>query len=175
MFFVLLLLSSCMSKTSGLVPVYDPLMSIEVPNSMSVAERIMTISPSTSLMDAFIIGSAVNQCRVSTNLVLSIIKVESDFKINAFNPKSNDYGLMQINSVHVKREKMNIKLLLSNPFYNVKRGCKILSWFVKKYGVETGVARYNCGTRLSCVKFKSVKAYKRKVLGYKKRLDLIRL
>lgn len=106
------------------------------------------------------------------NLALAVIKVESDFKVDAINKHSLDYGLMQVSIWHVEKKNLDRAALLSSADYNVRHGCEILNWFVKRYGTYEGVARYNCGTRKSCPSWNSVRKYKKKVLYYKRVLDL---
>lgn len=119
------------------------------------------------------IGVEQPECKVinNENLILAIMKVESDFKIDAFNPASNDFGLMQINNWHVKRLSLSRSKLLSDAAYNMRHGCLILAWFVANYKLEEAVARWNCGTRKSCINIKRVRKFRKKVLTYKARLD----
>ena len=152
------------------------------PNQVSAKSRatlgkIYYLAPHVSTLDALRIRDAVNyHCLISTNdknLVLAIIKVESDFRIDAKNKRSNDYGLMQINKYHVRVKKLSIKRLLNDARYNVKHGCRILSWFIgPKRDIWNAVARYNCGTRRSCPQWKRVKRYVRLVMKYRARLVL---
>jgi len=109
------------------------------------------------------IANAVAECQVKDDLVLAVIKIESDFKIDAVNNRSNDYGLMQVNEYHVKKKKLNRVSLLIDVKYNIKEGCKILNWFVNSYKGDESIARYNCGTGRRCVRILSVKNYVRKV------------
>ena len=114
---------------------------------------------------------ALDFCVCDKNLVLAIMKVESDFVTDAVNHSAQDYGLMQINKWHVNRLALNRKKLLTNVFYNVNVGCSILNWFTSRYDMEEAIARYNGGTAKNIVKKKSVKRYVKKVMYWKNKLD----
>ena len=117
--------------------------------------------------------SVLKRCQgISTNLVLSIIKVESDFKVNAYNKRSRDFGLMQINQWHVKKQKLSIYRLITDVDYNIKYGCEILGWFVDKYSyLGEAIGRYNCGVKPSCIQYQMNRRYVRLVLKHFNRLE----
>ncbi len=117
---------------------------------------------------------AISRCKVDQNLLLSIIRVESAFKVNAYNKKSKDYGLMQVNEWHVKRKKLKKALLLSDIDYNIHHGCQILKWFVSVYPFKEAIGRYNAGTGSEVLKYPSVKRYMRLVLKHYKLLGGIK-
>jgi soluble lytic murein transglycosylase-like protein len=116
------------------------------------------------------LNSGIKSCYLLENLLLSVIMVESRFEYKAINKKSKDFGLMQININNVKKLKLDKTKLLTDTNYNIKHGCKILTWFIAKYG-DDGIGRYNCGTKKGCIKYKSTKKYVKKVMGYKVMLD----
>lgn len=96
---------------------------------------------------------------VPIRFILAIAFIESSYRLNAYNPKSNDFGLMQINKWHVKRSKLDKTRLLTDMYYNMDHGARIFSWFYRKYPLEEAVGRYNCGTRKSCINNKAVLQY----------------
>ncbi len=90
---------------------------------------------------------------IDPELVRAIIRVESGFKIGAYNKKTRDYGLMQINITHINRLRLSKRRLLRDAHYNIQNGVKILVWFRDQYEHRLGsawVARYNCGTYTGC-------------------------
>lgn len=138
---------------------------------MTVPQKLDLLSARLSKDHSRKLRQAIKVCPVSSNLLLAIIKVESDFKVNAYNKKSNDYGLMQINEWHVKRKGLSKQKLLTDPSYNIAAGCIIIKWFLKNYSLEEAVARYNGGTAKNVPSYPAVKRYVKKVLKYKKILD----
>ena len=140
----------------------------------SVPEKIRSLSPTVSSSTILGVQSGLKSCK-DINLTLAIIKVESDFRISAVNKHSNDYGIMQINDWHVKRYKYSRKKLISDIKYNMSIGCSILDELTRKHDLLESVSRYNCGYRRGCKDWTSVKKYVKRVLRYKRRLDLIDL
>lgn len=145
--------------------------SFQVLAKASTMHKIATLAPRISYSSKRQIRDSALRCSVGVNTVLAIIKIESDFIVGAFNNKSNDYGLMQINQWHVDQKGLSVKRLITDIEYNMRHGCTILGWFVEKYGLAEGVARYNCGTKRKCIEWKAVKRYRTKVLGVKADLD----
>ena len=138
-----------------------------------VLRKISLIAPHVSSSTSLKVAQGLQECKgLNENLVLSIIRVESNFKIKAYNPRSADYGLMQVNNWHVKRKALSKQKLLLDASYNMKHGCDILRYFVTRYSnMEEAIKRYNCGTKASCVEWDGPKKYLKKVLTFKKKLD----
>ncbi len=81
-------------------------------------------------------------------LFIAIIEHESRFKVNAYNRKSQDWGLSQINIANINKLNLDKKRLLTDPDYNLREGAKVLSYMHKRFKHEPQwFARYNCGTR----------------------------
>jgi soluble lytic murein transglycosylase-like protein len=138
-----------------------------------VGVKIKSIAPHVSSTVALQIAKAVlKHAPKQVNLILSIIKAESDFTVGAVNGASNDYGLMQVNAWHIRRSGLDKNRLLTDVDYNIKVGVSILQYFLTRYRtVGEAVSRYNCGTRKKCVEYPGVRRYKNKVLRYKRKLD----
>ena len=102
----------------------------------------------------------ITRCRVFTG----ILSVESGLRINAVNKRSKDYGIGQVNEWHIKRSKLDKQRLLTDLEYSVNQAAKIYVWFEKTYPIKEAIGRYNCGTRKTCVNWKSVLQYTNKVL-----------
>ena len=108
------------------------------------------------------------QYSVDPYLVTSILLVESGGKIDAYNERTKDYGLMQINEYHIKRG-LDKKRLLSDPDYSIKHGVRILAYFKRFRGAEpqTWYCRYNVGTG------KMIKGRLKRCLRYKRKVDRV--
>ena len=83
-------------------------------------------------------------------LFSAIIATESNYRVDAVNERTKDYGLTQISIGNVKAYKLSIKKLLTDVNYGLDAGAKILSWFKVKYAIKEPkfwFCRYNVGTR----------------------------
>lgn len=130
----------------------------------TVESKINTLNGALTLQKRVRIANAVRKCGLDQNLVLAIIKTESDFVNGALNKRSKDFGLMQVNDYHVQVSNLDRSRLRWDVEYNVAQGCRILSWFLRTYKIrKEAIARYNCGTRLQCVKLRQVRRYVRRV------------
>ena len=98
-------------------------------------EFIQHINPKVSQSAAESISSYVNsyssKYELDPNLVISLIAVESDFKVKAVSPKKA-YGLMQVNHNSWKKDPGYRKIVsdkkqLVHPRINVEAGCFVLS------------------------------------------------
>ena len=91
---------------------------------------------------------------VDENLVYAVMKVESNFNVNAESGKGA-VGLMQlmqttakdiVKQTDIKMENRNIKEVLLDPESNINIGAKYLSILLKKYkNVELAITAYNAG------------------------------
>lgn len=140
-------------------------------SALTLERKIKMLGVKRKLFYILELDKALHSCPVDSNLVLSIIRVESSFVVDAHNPKSNDYGLMQINEWHVKIKKLNRVRLLRDVQYNIKVGCKILKWFTDNYKLLEAVGRYNAGTARNATRSRAVRRYVRLVMEYKRLLD----
>ena len=129
----------------------------------------LDVKVSSKTLESIEIG--LNKCSIESNLILAIIMQESTFKVGAYNKRSKDYGLMQINEWHIERSKLDKDRLLSDVTYNIEIGCNIYKWFYKTYPLNESIGRYNAGTCKNCIKYKSVRRYILNVLKYKHKLD----
>jgi soluble lytic murein transglycosylase-like protein len=97
-------------------------------------------------------------------LFIAIIEQESAFKISAYNSKTRDYGLGQINEYNVRALGLDRKRLLTDARYNLEVSASILSYFQRRFGHEhLWYTRYNCGAfkgapmnRSACRKYASL-------------------
>jgi soluble lytic murein transglycosylase-like protein len=89
------------------------------------------------------------QYGLDAELFSAIIAQESSFRVSAYNRKTQDYGLGQINIKNVKALKLDKKRLLTDARYNLEVSAKILSQMQKRYAHKepsSWYCRYNVGT-----------------------------
>lgn len=104
--------------------------------------------------------------RVPANVITAIYMVESSYRLNAVNKRSDDFGIGQVNKWHIKHSKLNQDRLLTDLNYSVEQSILIFKWFYKTYPLEEAIPRYNCGVKKKCITWKSVKRYLRLVRRY---------
>jgi hypothetical protein len=105
-------------------------------------------------------------------LMQALFMKESSYDLSAINKLTNDYGIGQVNKFHIKADEIDKSRLTSDLDYSIKHSVRIFSWFYKKYPKEEAIKRYNCGTKKDCVKNKSVEDYYKKVLKFKKPVNV---
>jgi hypothetical protein len=140
-------------------------------NEIPINYKLFALNVKMTKVQVDQLKEGLKTCKTSDNVALAIIMVESSFTVDAYNKNSKDYGLMQINEWHVKRLYLNKDRLLSDIKYNVTIGCDILNWFTSTYSLGEAISRYNCGTKKSCIKYRSTKRYLERVLYFKLFLD----
>lgn len=93
-------------------------------------------------------------------LLASIAILESSLVLDAYNAKTQDHCMLQINTKTAKSLKLNTKRLKTDLAYCINAGAKVLSWFKRTYQTSEPYAwtcRYNTGTRLrpgkACFKY----------------------
>ena len=69
-------------------------------------------------------------------IFIAIVEHESRWKVSAYNKRSRDYGLAQINEYNVKALKLDKRRLLQDPEYNLRVGARILARIQRRYGHE---------------------------------------
>ena len=72
---------------------------------------------------------------VDPRLIAAILMQESNYKLDAVNKYSADYGIAQINKQTMRKLKLNKKRLLSDLDYSVSAGVQVLASF-KKYSTK---------------------------------------
>ena len=100
---------------------------------------------------------------IPADVLQALAFVESSYRVNAINFKSNDFGIMQINEFNIKAYGFSKQKLLTDVDYSINAGAKVFKWFYDRYPLDEAIKRYNCGTRRKCVRYKSVKKYLYKV------------
>lgn len=86
---------------------------------------------------------------LNTDLYLAILKAESSLRPEAFNKKSHDIGLAQINRHTAKAHGLNINRLKHDYIYNLNSGALILADFKRRHSGQDGPlwpCRYNVGS-----------------------------
>ncbi len=101
--------------------------------------------------EAFCFEEAGKAHNISSELLKSIARVESDLNSNAVNTNRNgstDLGLMQINSAWIDAMNLNRDELISNPCYNVMTGANILRQCIDRHGYTwEAVGCYNAKSK----------------------------
>ena len=166
----------CVAKIGMNGPILPNAENVSIPRTKTnLRRKIDLLRPGLSNQLVNKIAAGLKNCTANENLVLSIIKIESDFVVHAKNRRSNDYGLMQVNGYHIKRLGLDAERLLRDVDYNMQQGCLILDWFLLKYPLTEAIGRYNCGTRVGCHKWKHVRRYTEKVFTHYEKLQKVDL
>lgn len=92
-------------------------------------------------------------CEISWDILLSVAFTESSLqknKIGILNPRTKDYGLMQVTEEMVLRLHLDRAKLLRDEEYSFKIGCQILTANKQKYAeaVPYWLGLYRSGTRI---------------------------
>lgn len=88
--------------------------------------------------------------KIEPALFHAIISVESQWNMNAYNARSKDIGLAQINERSARLHSFDLQRLKTDPWYNLRAGAYILADFKKRYGKRepnNWFVRYNLGAR----------------------------
>lgn len=105
---------------------------------------------------------------IDSKLVAAILALESMYDHKAYNKRSKDYGIAQINIKTVSRYKLDKKKLLTDISYTIAAGVKVLSYFHKRYSHKESnwYVRYNVGTGTKANKSKAAKHYQAMISKY---------
>jgi soluble lytic murein transglycosylase-like protein len=100
---------------------------------------------------AFCFDEAGKTYGISSQLLQSIARIESNLNPNAINKNSNgstDIGIMQVNSSWIASLGLDSGRLVSDPCYNVMTGARILKYCIDKHGYTwEAVGCYNAVSR----------------------------
>ena len=120
------------------------LISLESGKVEQASRKYYVVPLSDNLQD--VIFSECDAKNVPADLVIALIDVESDFNPNLVS-KTNDYGLMQINTCHKDSLKKALQITnLLDEKQNIKAGVYMLSGIVSKYSnMDQALMVYNCG------------------------------
>lgn len=112
------------------------------------------------------IQSAAEAHNVDEQLLKAIVAVESQGRLAAYNKRTHDYGLGQINKRTAAAYGFNRAKLLTDAQYNLNAAATVLAYFQKRYKAKephTWYCRYNVGTRSNAHKTQACTAYLIKV------------
>lgn len=111
---------------------------------------------------ANVIVDKASKYDISASKYTAILAQESNYKLNAINHKSKDYGISQINHRTAKAFNIDTNRLLTDLDYSVEAGLIVLADFKKRYGhrEEDYWSRYNSSNRQKRT------IYKKLVVGY---------
>ncbi len=110
-----------------------------------------------SLLNAFCFEEAGRAYEINPKLLEIIARTESSFRHDAVNKNrdgTQDMGLMQINSLWIKKLDLNAAYLIENPCYNTFVGAKILRQCIDRHGYAwEAVGCYNASDRAKRIKY----------------------
>jgi soluble lytic murein transglycosylase-like protein len=111
-----------------------------------------TLLFSSDRFDSYFVGAG-EQYDIPPLLLKNIAKIESNFNPNALMLNKNgtkDYGLMQINTIHLKRLHQQYGIteqMLMQPKINIYAGASILSKIIHQHGLNfESIGRYHSNT-----------------------------
>jgi len=138
--------------------IFIAFISLMLTNSIAVELPVKQKTPSD------IVDKLSRKYRISPKIVRAVIHVESRGRVSAYNKRSKDYGLLQINEKNIKALGLDKKRLTTDYVYSLEQGIKILVWFKDRYESKLGdkwQAKFNCGVRKGCENTKKSKKYMR--------------
>jgi soluble lytic murein transglycosylase-like protein len=107
---------------------------------------------SKSTFDSYFVGAG-KQYGIPPLLLKNIAKIESGLNPNAIGLNKNgtkDYGLMQINTIHLKRlhkEYGITEQMIMHPKTNIYAAAELLSKIIRKHGLNfEAIGRYHSNT-----------------------------
>lgn len=166
------------------VLLFISMLSISTPiyaQSLSIFNKILILNKHTNIENAAKIASLIDKYSfkydLPENIVLSIMYIESRFKVNA-RGADGDTGLMQVMPFWTRRDLCR-GYNLKDPEQNIKCGTQILRFYIDEFNnsIILGVTAYNRGEtkvrRELARKRNPVHDYTRKVLKYRRFLDKI--
>lgn len=103
--------------------------------------------------------------KIPCNIFKAILAVESNYSVEAFNKKTKDYGIGQINEKTIQSLKLDKVRLLTDLDYSIKKSAQILKYFYVRFHTkeEHWYVRYNVGTRTKALERPAAKQYLKKV------------
>ena len=134
---------------------------------------VLLILLAAALSDAAEIDSDIakvaTEYKLDPVLFNAIIAHESNFELDAYNHKTQDFGLTQINIKTARAYKFDTKKLQTDKLYSLRAGAKVLHDFKLRYAKReslTWFCRYNVGTRQYETVKKNCLKYIRDVVRY---------
>lgn len=115
-----------------------------------IYSQILKIKPRIKKRYALVLSENIDKYstryNVESDIYTAILMQESGYKLDAINPKSNDYGISQINKHTIKAFKFDKNRLMSDLSYSIKAGAIVLSDFKRRHYKKEGSSywsRYN--------------------------------
>ena len=119
-------------------------------NTCAVFTQIKKHAPKINNDYALILSESIilfaKKYDLKPNILTAIIRQESNFKMGAFNKKSKDFGLTQINVKTIGNFNFDKNKIMTNIPYSIEAGAIVLSDFKKRYFKKEGYGywcRYN--------------------------------
>jgi transglycosylase-like protein with SLT domain len=145
----------------------------------NLTNLVGTLQPSLSSIEKVDIADALleishdQKCEIPLLMLLSVAVTESALKKSAYNKKTKDSGLMQINDKMIKRLNLSQTRLMTDVHYSLKVGCFLLTEAQHKYSPKRPywVGVYNAGTALWDMRVvQHAKAYDKKIQARMKKI-----
>lgn len=123
---ILILLSSCTPRTQP-----------DLKEILEIKAMMQRVSPDLADQVAIPLARAIHsnskKYKISAKVAVAIFKQESNFKLDAVNYVSKDFGLGQINYRSILERKINLGKLLTNQEYAVEQTFAILADLKSRY------------------------------------------
>lgn len=159
-----------------------PIKSVD-PTYLAIKKLQPSLTPAEVklLTNAFRAVSADKACGMPWEILVSIAYHESSLISKKFNPRSKDYGLMQINAKNVLRYGLSQDKLMKDAQYSIRFACRLLKDNKDRYGqkVHYWLGIYRSGTALWKASIQqNAKSYDRIIrttaqkIGYKEHSEL---
>lgn len=143
---------------------------VDILKIMQEVEKKKRLKIKNKKPKAIIIQRAAELNGISHKVLAAVIAVESEFRTDAVNRRSKDYGIAQINIYNIRARGLDKKRLVSDAEYGVKIGAKILKEKKSRFSKRESkwLCRYNVGTapKLRGKRLKKCLTYYKKVAKY---------
>lgn len=95
-----------------------------------------------------LVSKVATKYGLEPKMLIALVELESSGNQYAYNKKTKDYGLLQVNQIHLGKGE-NPLCLMRDARLNLERGTKILVYMQKRYASRERdwMCRYNLGTR----------------------------
>lgn len=116
--------------------------------------HVLVINPNMDLEQANKVDKVIEQAcssyKLDCKLFKAILAQESMFSASAFNGKTMDYGIGQINRKTASAMGLDVNRLRTDLDYSVNNSAKILAYFQTRYRSKERLwyCRYNIGTKV---------------------------
>lgn len=95
------------------------------------------------------IRTACTKHKIQCDIFTAILAQESMFKVSAYNKRTQDLGMGQVNRKTAAAHGFCEQKLLTNRQYSINAAAEVFAYFQRRYGAKEArwFCRYNVGTR----------------------------